>query len=881
MLTRAAAQLETQDEAREFLDATCDDDPALRAELAETITVGQSAPDRAPSAELAKVGEVIADRFQLVRRLGEGGMAVVYEAMDTKLLERRALKFPKYGHSQSIPPEARSALRVTHGNICRIHEIHTAVTSSGPADFISMEFIEGETLSNRLKRGPVPQNEAVEIARQLCRGIEAAHNAHILHRDLKTNNVMLTRNTDGSLRVVITDFGLAQPLGSSGHRPTSSGLIGTPNYIAPERWKGATATPASDVYALGVILYELLTGSLPFPKGTPWQLRITSVPQPPSRSNAAPARHWDQIVLSCLQPDPTKRFGSASEVLKAVERAFVISYRRRWIAAVAAIALAATPVVIWRDRIWPPPFARLAILPVTGSSGDTTLDRAISGALLEVAGRLESIGAMSKHVVVIPVEEAIRYGVESPTAAQRLRATHASTVKIGPQGERIDFRATVTNTSTGEVLREFTGDFHRDDVAALSTSLAGVATSALRLDKAMPAAVAPAAYVHYAAGLASLRRTPKDFDAAIASFDQALKSEHGSALVHGGLAEAYLNKFTATNDRRWLSEASRFARQAESLHPDSPPVLLVKGSVEQEEGRPERAIELFRRAAELEPNNPEAWRRAGIALHRMSRNDEAVRALQKSIQLAPDYYAPRVELGGIHFRMGHYAEAVEDFLGAARVAPELPEAHSLLGGALLASGKDREAEESLRRSIALRPTRAALNNLGVSLRYQGRDREATLVLEKALSAGPDDARLRLNLGNSLLRTGRNAQARENFQRAHDLARSALLLNPRNAAARAQFAYSSVRLGQPVNAADEVEQAVRLAPSEYTVLFWGLMTLEALGRRTEALPLLDNASAEQLQDLRRQPDLAEFFRDPKSVAFLETRATQSQTTERKP
>jgi tetratricopeptide (TPR) repeat protein len=452
---------------------------------------------------------------------------------------------------------------------------------------------------------------------------------------------------------------------------------------------------------------------------------------------------------------------------------------------------------------------------------------------------------------------------------------------IAPEAGKFGFRAAVTDTTTGEILREFTGTFGRDDVASLSTSLSGLATSALRLDKATPAAVAPGAYAHYAAGLASLRRTPQDYETAIKSFEQALNVDHGSALVHSGLSEAYLSKFTGTTDRRWLSEAGRYARQAESLHPDAPPVLLVLGSVEQAEGRPERAIELFRRAAELEPNNSEAWRRTGIALHRMSRNDEAVRALEKAIQLAPDYYAPRLELGGIHFRMGRYTEAVGDSRGAARLAPDLPEAHSQLGGALLALGKDDEAEQALRRSLALRETRAALNNLSVVLRYQGRDREAAQVLQKALNIGTDDARLRLNLANSLRRLGHEREAKENFQRARDLARSALLLDPRNAAARAQLAYSMVRLAQPFNAADEVAQAVRLAPSDYRVLFWAVMTLEALGRRAEALPLLDNASAEQLKDLRRQPDLVEFFRDPKSVKFLEPRHSQQPTIERKP
>jgi serine/threonine-protein kinase len=134
---------------------------------------------------------------------------------------------------------------VTHDNICRTYEIHTAESGAPPVDFISMEFVEGETLQSRSRQGPVPQGEALSIAKQLCAGLDAAHRAQILHRDLKGNNVMLTRRTDGTMRVVITDFGLAKPSGE-GAAPTTSAFGGTPDYIPPERWKGAPATPASD-----------------------------------------------------------------------------------------------------------------------------------------------------------------------------------------------------------------------------------------------------------------------------------------------------------------------------------------------------------------------------------------------------------------------------------------------------------------------------------------------------------------------------------------------------------------------------------------------------------------------------------------------------------
>jgi tetratricopeptide (TPR) repeat protein len=865
-LANAAAQLESAEETRSFLRAVCAEDPRLASDITRSIDSG-SVPRS--SADPVAPGQFVAGRFRLIRRLGEGGMGVVYEAVDTKLGERRALKFAKDGYSHSISPEARSALRVTHNNICRIHEIHTADSGSGSTDFISMEFVDGETLASRCRRENVAHDVAVEIARQLCRGIEAAHEARILHRDLKSANVMLTSNADGSLRAVITDFGLARALGSDGSRPLF--VSGTPAYIAPECWKGSPPSPASDIYALGVILYELITGRLPFPAGTDWTRRLTVRPEAPSRSPRGPDTRWDGIVLRCLEPDPGKRFSTAAAVLRAVERAFCTSSTRRWLIAASVAVLSATPLMVFRERIWPPPLARLAVA-VPGSTGDRALDDAVRGGLSDIARRLESLGAPTRRLTVIPFEESLRNEVKSAAqAAARLGATHTLAVTLQRASDTLTVHATVTDARGGQVLRHFSGTYGRHETAAVSTALTGVVTSAFRLDKAPSTPVAAAAYPHYAAGLAALRRSSASHDAAIAHLQQALASDADSPLIGSALADALLAKFVATKDQRWLTEAAALARRAEARLPDSPEVLLVVGRVEQEEGRPERAVEKFQRAAELEPRSSEAWRRAGSALEAIGRDAEAIPALRRAAELDPGYYSPYLTLGNLHFSAGRYSEAVEQYLIAARLAPDLPEAHANLGGALLAAEKEVEAERALRRSLELRETSHALNNLSVVLRYRGRDEEAAGVLARALQIGTDSARLRLNLANALRRTGREREAREHFQQAKRLARAALLRDPRNASARAQLAFSMVRLGDPAGAVDEALQAVRLASNQYSVLFWAVMTLEAAGRRTDAISLLASASPEQLRDLRRQPDLAQFSRDPRFASLLDARA----------
>src|SRR5262245_37400607 len=293
------------------------DDPS------EAVTA--AAPEHPPDAARPfGAGDLVAGRFRIVRAIAEGGMGVVYEAIDEKLGERRALKCAKPGYAGRLPPEARHSLRVTHPNVCRIFEIHTTDTALGAVDFITMEYLDGGTLSDEIRaRGPLPESEARRLAVQICAGVAAAHAQNVLHRDLKSNNVMLTGAREHR-RAVVTDFGLAQESRAREHIPTSSGGAGTPAYLAPERWRGAPATVASDIYALGVVLHELVAGARPA-AANGFARAIDA---------GIPAR-WRTVIARCLEPDPAKRYASAEAVSDA------LTNRRARMAAIAASAVAA------------------------------------------------------------------------------------------------------------------------------------------------------------------------------------------------------------------------------------------------------------------------------------------------------------------------------------------------------------------------------------------------------------------------------------------------------------------------------------------------------------------------------------------------------------
>jgi serine/threonine protein kinase len=267
-------------------------------------------------------GQLLAERFEIRGVLGEGGMAWVYEATDRTTRERVAIKCPKPEFRGRLLPETVISRKVTHDNVCRVHEVHRAVTADGEMEFLSMEFLDGETLEERLDREKrLSLKDTKKIARQLGEGLAAAHSQDIVHGDLKPNNIMLSKNVRGELRVVITDFGLARPSPTSEPSPPASVLFGAPDYIAPELLNGIPRSAASDIFALGVILYEALGGERPKSEIKP----IRGVP-----------RRASQVIRRCLNPEPAARPQTVREILAELEGQWS-NVRKVWTAAVTVV----------------------------------------------------------------------------------------------------------------------------------------------------------------------------------------------------------------------------------------------------------------------------------------------------------------------------------------------------------------------------------------------------------------------------------------------------------------------------------------------------------------------------------------------------------------
>jgi tRNA A-37 threonylcarbamoyl transferase component Bud32 len=277
--------------------------------------------------------DVVAQRYLVLRFIAKGGMGEVYEVYDRELKERVALKTLTSSFSQSarairrLKAEAQLARRVSHPNVCRIYDLGTHVIGGTGAiiHFLTMELVHGESLGQRVRSGgAIPVEEANQLAHQLLLGLSAAHRAGILHRDFKSDNVMLRPETSGELTAVIMDFGLARALGRDTAQLTTGrnqGLVGTIAYMSPEQIESRPLTTASDVYSFGIAWFEMLTGKLPFiastGAGTALE-RFNRAAVSPSSVNPAVPRSLDPIVLKCLSRRSEDRFTTPDEVLAAL-----------------------------------------------------------------------------------------------------------------------------------------------------------------------------------------------------------------------------------------------------------------------------------------------------------------------------------------------------------------------------------------------------------------------------------------------------------------------------------------------------------------------------------------------------------------------------------
>ncbi len=578
-----------------------------------TIAGGGEQPKKLGSTFLP--GELVAGRYRIERFIAKGGMGEVYDAFDTALEDHVALKTIRPDvaadeHAlERFKREIHLARQVTHRNVCRIHDLGTHLSDSpvaalyprGEIVFVTMELLRGETLSERITNGgPMSEADALPIVKQMAAALDAAHKAGIVHRDFKSANVVL-ETVDGEMRAVVTDFGLARASQrESGATLTVAGAVmGSPAYMAPEQVEGSGTTPAVDVYALGVVVFEMVTGRLPFKGESPLSTaikRLTEAPPRPSDLRPGLDPRWDEGILRALARKPEERFKSAGDMLAVIDPSPIAAAlgtagitRKRLFLAVAAGFLVALALVanfyVWQRRaanqegkLEVPTTARpaVAVLGLKNVTADQSLDWLSTGLPEMLASELSGGGT----VRLIPSENVARAQLElglepggtwGNDTLERVRKNLGSDYVVtgaytavgnGQNGQlRLDLRLQDTLTSGNSTAVAVSGP--REAVFQLVSQAGVKLREALHLESggARWSTTNPEAARLYAQGVEKLHH----FDAQGASdlLQQAVAVDSRDPRAHSALAGAY----TALG---YVEKAREEARQAVELSASLP-----------------------------------------------------------------------------------------------------------------------------------------------------------------------------------------------------------------------------------------------------------------------------------------------------------------------
>jgi tetratricopeptide (TPR) repeat protein len=812
-----------------------------------------------------QIGETVAGRFEIIRELGEGGMGVVYEAFDHRRNQRIAIKAAKFGVRRALTPEMESALRVRHRNVCLVNEIHTAATPRGEVDFLTMELLEGETLAAHLaKMGKLPLAKAVEIAQQLCAGLAEAHQAGVIHKDLKPSNVMLCRDAMGRLRVVIMDFGLA----GEGGEP--EGLWGAPRYIAPELWMGTKASQASDLYALGVMLFEMVEGRVP----------AAAAARGAQRKGLAPGEPYWQLTQGLLDLDLEKR-----------QRAFDKTARsgywkgrgwtRRAAFAVAASGVCALASGAWFERtevenlLDPLPAKRHVALLAWPRTPDVHVDPLVSAAIDAIGHQLARAEAFDHELVVLPPEPSANVeGAESEQvrAASESRGANLALELSGHStAEEFRLEMKLIDAKTLRAVRRGSIACGLNDIALLDSKAVDAASALLnvrsdtnRLVPIKPPTRIPEALTLFRAA-EELMKKPNDegMDEAIDKYRKAIEADSDFALAYARLATAYIRKNVISPNAGALPLAEANAQKAvqlDSLLPDGHTSL---GAVWVARGREDQAAEEYRKALALDPDNPFILLRQGQMYAKFNHVKEARETFKHLKEVRPNYWLVYNEFGVLLSTQGEYVEAIEEFRAATLLAPLRAEAFSNLGAMFLKVGRFAEARDQFETSLRLKPMGDVYANLSISLLSLGKYPEAAKFSRRALDLNSGNDLYWMCFADSYDAMKLEGQARESYQRAATETERLLDRGGPDGAALRRLALYKAKLGKPEEALELLRKADDLKVSDIESKLVKARVLELLGRRNDALTTIADCLGHggTRYDVELTPDLGKLQNDP--------------------
>ena len=734
---------------------------AAALESAQEIEFSKTLTIQKPPKVILK-GTTLAGKYRVIEPIGKGGMGVVYKAEDTKLKRTVALKFlpPELADSpeagERFMREAQAAAALSHSHICTIHEINEEEDQS----FIVMEYIEGQSLGRKILKGPLDQTEALDIAIQVAEGLREAHKKAIVHRDIKPGNIMLT--DEGAAKVM--DFGLAKVVG--GFLITREAkTMGTVAYMSPEQAQGQSVDHRTDIWSLGVVLYEMITGQLPF-KGDYDQSMIHSIlnrePEPVIKIRKDLTSGLDQVISKALAKNPEGRYQSMEEFLgdlKAIAeglkplraRAGLLRGRILGLKKIYAYAgLACIVILAVLAFLFLPPkggeaIDSIAVMPLENLSGDPEQDSLAESIHDDLITNLAGLSGLK---TVIARRTVMRFkGKDTPPQqiARDLRVKALMTGALRRSGERVRVTAQLINPTTGS--QAWAQSYERDirEVMSLENEIvAGFAqevklplTPEERSRLAGVRTVNPKAYVAYTKGRFYLNKlTPEGLKAGLDYMQQAIDIDPTNPLPYAALALGYCRIGHGANPPPdAFARAKAAALKAEELGGTLAETEAALGQIKLfDEWDWEGAGQAFQHALALNPSLPDAQRMYSFYHLLYGREDEAIAAMRRAIELDPLTPLWSSDLAWQCWGAGRYQEAMDAAQKALELNPDWDQALCWLGYLYAEKGMFKEAIEAHQKLRAVSPPwRWALAR---TYALAGRTDEARKLLAEFLSAGP-------------------------------------------------------------------------------------------------------------------------------------------------
>ncbi len=702
--------------------------------------------------------------YEIIDFIGAGGMGEVYRARDQRLRREVAIKTVPADAVRGraalrLIREARHASSLKHPNICTIHE----VGDSDGVPFIVMELVDGRTLSDLQRDGTPALDDAVRYAVQVADALSHAHGRGIVHRDLKSSNVVIERGG----RAIVLDFGLAKRFtpteeGSESITASQQGPAGTLTHMAPEVLLGGRGDTGSDVWSMGVLLYQLVNGQLPFSGRTPFETSSAILGEPPRPMDRRVPLALRLVIERCLVKKPEDRYQRASDVRAALE---AIRARRTWriagrlmlpsrrkalqIAATIALvtlALVATTRLRQPAGVAAPSFGTLAVLPLENATGDASEDFYASGVTDALIAQLGAVG----DIRVISRSSAIRAaasGKTIPAIGHELGADAIVQGTLRRSSDRVRLDLRLLQAAQGEVLWSDTFERSTRDVLVLQAdavrAVAAGVSAALRPGArerlTMVPVIRPEVYEAYLKGRYEWnRRTAPSLQLALQYFTRAIDLDPTYAPAHAALANCYNQLGTVMvgtgSPREYRPRAAAEAIRALQIDPNSSEAHAALGYVRHYGWQWADAEQAFLRAIELNPSN--ALARLWYANLLMSRRrfDESLRQAYAARDLDPFSLIVNTNIGWILNFAGRPTEAVDHLTWTVALDPEYPQARMRLADALTVSGRYDESLAQLEE--VLRVTNRSPSNVStVAVVYAraGRTEEARAILRELLA----------------------------------------------------------------------------------------------------------------------------------------------------